>query len=311
MKKRSKTIGLLFLLTLIKRVNGFISHAQFNNMIHDCVGLMSVPPSRLQQNIKNMETLEPIGVSVKYREQKGKQFFTIKSHNHSLSQLCKISEKNAPGFHAAALTQHKITNGVVSPSPHSINIAFGGTITLFDIPRTLSIHVGQQQHIDEKLLKEFMEQCITNFQKEYPRSTHLQRFSITAHSAGAQTALRFAEMIKEKLPRAYVTIALYEPFGARFLKYNSKNSFQTISYFNGKSFLNKLPIEDGKAVGKEVILPESSHIPPTDPINAHRIFPLFKNGIALRKEIKRQKTQEVLYKNGLLKTDKNNGPNIR
>ncbi|MCH2038938.1 MAG: hypothetical protein MK137_10145, partial [Rickettsiales bacterium] len=231
--------------------------------------------------------LRPHGLSVKAEKHNDTHYVTIKTPDNTHYQLRKFNEKNAPGFHAAALAVHPVQNNVVSKKPNGINFAFGGTVTLWDIPRTLNIHVTQSTRANEILLANFLKQSLEKYKENYPNQPVPRHFTLVAHSAGAQTALKAADMIFELIPNAQITTTLCEPFGGKFIPHNHRRHKSITSYFSERSFLNKLTIPGAKAVGREIILPTSTETNSQNPIHAHRMIDIFKTGFSHRVQKKR------------------------
>lgn len=289
MNKYSKALGISFLLSLFQRNNSFyIPHKKMNHFIREAISILTVPEWNFEQNLKGLEELRSYGLSVKAEKHNDMHYITIKTPDNTHYQLRKFNEKNAPGFHAAAIAEHQIQNNMVNKKPNGINFAFGGTVTLWDIPRTLNIHVTQSTRVNERLLANFLKQSLEKYKENYPNQPIPRHFTLVAHSAGAQTALRAADMIFELFPNAQITTTLCEPFGGKFIPHNHHRHKRITSYFSEQSFLNKLSIPVTKAVGREVILPTSVETNSQNPINAHRMLDIFKTGFSHRVQKKRE-----------------------
>ena len=267
-----KTLGRTLVLAQIAQSNSFISHdRKFNEIVTDATSLLSIPPERLQANLRDITALVQNKVGLNVTTLNGLPVLRVTTPDHSTFELRQLHESNEPGFHAAAFLMRKMVNDSKEEPPPTLKLAFGGTSTTKDFPRTLAMQLTQQPMLKDKEPFAFLKRSLKAYKKTSEGQKPVERIELAAHSAGAPAAMRALKILREHLPKANIGLNLYEPFGAKFGLHNVTLHQNVSTYIHSLSLLPKMK-PHGSNVGDEYVLPQTNHTACNNPIDAHRMI---------------------------------------
>jgi hypothetical protein len=225
------------------------SPEKVDSILQDVVALSSVPEGQLYK----LKALEKKDVHIK--EYEGAKNYGLKTPDGSFFELKTLAKIDKEGFRARSIAVHPVDkNGNVQEKPSSVRIAFGGTSTWSDMPRTITMAATKLPLQNYKHIGALINKTSEEYKANYVSELSSSKVVVSAHSAGTTHAMHAYEQLNEM--GVSTKLRLYEPYGAKFMGSNFDKYKDIVSYRTHNSFLQQAGF-DGDAIGLTEYLPPS------------------------------------------------------